>query len=129
MTLQSLDTNYLRSMRLCSALYFGLLYLAWQTIQVYHPQGLPLYLLVTAPSLPIGAMILLLVRHIEEVDEYVRSVMLKRFVTATGLLLAMCAFLGFWEDFGGGPHLSLFHATWMFWILFSFARIVHRQAS
>jgi len=61
-----------------------------------HPQGATVYLLALLPALPIFACIAILGIYLsEEKDEFVRTVLVKSSLWATGVVLAFATFWGF----------------------------------
>ena len=115
--------------------------LAWMTLYVVilmgsisviahnHPTGWLLYVLSIAPALPIGGTIVVFHRHLDKVDEYVRGVLTRRFVTATGLTLFLCTAWGFLENGANVHHFSLYLVYPLFWMCFGAASLVHRKAA
>lgn len=51
-------------------------------------------------------------------DEYVRAMLTKVFVLATGLTLAICTVWGFGESFAEAPHIPAWLAYPVFWACF-----------
>lgn len=82
------------------------------------------YLIAMSPALPIGGVILALMRFIDRSDEYVRALTMRRFLVATGLTLFVCSAWGFLESFADAPHLPLWSVFPGFWALYGVASIV-----
>ena len=125
----SANAQYTIGISVFMALYVGFLFLSICTIQALHPTGAVLYGLAVLPALPIGGTIVVLLRYIEQVDEYLRALTLKRFVVATGLTLFICTAWGFIEENAGGHHFSLYLVYPLFWMMFAVANTIYRKAA
>jgi putative oxidoreductase len=80
-----------------------------------------LYLVAALPVLPIIGMIAAMMRLPAQSDEYVRDLMLRRYVVAIGMTLAMCTLWGFWEMFAHAPHIPIWIVFPLFCLNFGFA--------
>ncbi|ESQ92001.1 membrane protein [Asticcacaulis sp. AC460] len=98
-------------------------------IKSLQPTGPLLYVLAVAPALPIGGTIIVFLRYIDAVDEYVRAITTRRFVIATGLTLFLCTAWGFLENNAGAHEFSLYLVYPLFWGLYGATSIFVRQAS
>ncbi len=125
----SANAQYTIGISVFMALYVGFLFLSICTIQAQHPTGPLLYGLAVLPALPIGGTIVVLLRYIDQVDEYLRALTLKRFVLATGLTLFICTAWGFIEENAGGHHFSLYLVYPLFWMMFAVANTIYRKAA
>ena len=76
------------------------------------------YVAAVAPSLPIGGVIWAVLALIGRSDEYVRTVMAKRFIVATGGMMFLCTAWGFLETYAGVPHIDLWIVFPLFWLVF-----------
>ncbi len=96
-----------------------------------HPEltGPALWAVAVLPALPVGASIWVFLRYIEQVDEYVRAVTLKRFILSTGLTLFVCTAWGFLEENAGAHHFSLYLVYVVFWAFYGASSAVYRSAS
>jgi hypothetical protein len=83
-----------------------------------------LYLVALSPALPIGGVILALMRFIERSDEYVRALTTRRFILATGLTMFLCTAWGFLESFADAPSVPLWSVFPAFWALYGAACVV-----
>lgn len=89
-----------------------------------------LYLAALAPALPVAAVVLIVLRYLqEEEDEYQRMLNIRAYVTAAGLTLTICTGWGFLQDFAGLPTISLHHVFVLFCICQGFATIWTRLRS
>ena len=109
-------------------LYIAALFTSIWVIKTQHPAGPWLWLLAVLPALPVGGTIVVFLRYIEAVDEYVRGVILKRFITATGLTLFLCTAWGFLEENAGLHHFPLYLVYPVFWLMFALASALYRKA-
>ena len=74
-----------------------------------------LYLVAIAPAIPVAAVVLIVLRYLqEEEDEYQRMLNIRAYVAATGLTLTLCTGWGFLQDFAGLPQISLTHVFMLF---------------
>jgi hypothetical protein len=72
--------------------------------------GLPAYALALLPGLSVAAMFWAIGRLlVEESDEYVRMLMVRQALVATGLTLSLATMWGFLENFGLVPHVETFY--------------------
>jgi len=129
MTLKSPGARYTIGMTIWMALYVAALFGSITLIQSQAPTGPLLYLLAVLPALPIGGTILTFLAYIGRVDEYLRAVLVRRFIIATGLTLFICTAWGFIEENAGGHHFSLYLVYPLFWGLFGLTSLIMRQAS
>ncbi len=125
----SVNARYVVGLSLSMALYVAALFGSIFLIQSQHPTGPWLWFLAVLPALPIGGTIVVFLRYIDAVDEYVRGVVIKRFVAATGLTLFLCTAWGFLEDNAGLHHFSLYLVYPLFWMMFGLASAFYRKAS
>ena len=129
MTFKSPGARYTIGMTIWMALYVAALFGSITVIQSQAPTGPLLYLLAVLPALPIGGTILTFLAYIERVDEYLRAILVKRFIIATGLTLFICTAWGFLENNAGAHHFSLYLVYPLFWGLFGATSLILRQAS
>ena len=74
-----------------------------------------LYLVAVAPAIPVAAVVLIVLRYLQdEEDEYQRMLNIRAYVAATGLTLTLCTGWGFLQDFAGLPQISLTHVFMLF---------------
>jgi hypothetical protein len=74
-----------------------------------------LYLVALAPAIPVAAVVLVMLRYLqEEEDEYQRMLSVRAYIAATGLTLTVCTGWGFLQDFAGLPTISLHHVFVLF---------------
>ena len=125
---QSVNTRYTLGIMGFMTLYVGALFLSILTIKAQNPAGPLLYALAVLPALPVGGTIWVFLRYIDKVDEYVRSVVTKRFILATGLTLFVCTAWGFLENNAGAHEFSLYLVYPLWWGLFGLSRQIYRNA-
>lgn len=76
------------------------------------------WVLAAVVSAPVIGQIWAFLSFMHESDEFVRGVMTKQFVLATGLTLGVAAFWGFGESFAGAPHIQTWLVLPLFWAMF-----------
>lgn len=80
-----------------------------------HTAGLALGLVVAAP---VAGQIWATLALMADSDEFMRALLAKRFIVASGLSMAIAAAWGFMESFGDAPHISAWVIYPLFWGLF-----------
>ncbi len=125
----SVNAKYTVGILVSMSLYALILTASLWAIRHQHPAGLWLDVLAIAPALPIGGAIVVFHRYIAEVDEYIRAVVVKRFVTATGATLFLCTAIGFLENGTGKTFMDLYLVYPLFWMCFAAAALIHRKAA
>lgn len=123
----SVNAKYTIGISFWMVLYACALFFSIDTIKAMNPTGPLLYLLAVLPALPIGGTIVVFLRYIDKVDEYVRGVVLKRFILATGLTLFVTTAWGFLEGNANAHHFSLYLVYPLWWGSFGFASIFYRK--
>ncbi len=126
---QSPDGKYVIGFSIWMTLYVLALFASITLIKTYHPAGLLLYVLAVLPALPVGGQITVFLAYLGRIDEYVRAILVKRFVVATGITLFLCTAWGFIEENAGGHHVSLYLVYALFWALFGLTSLIFRKAS
>ena len=124
----SVTTKYTLGICIFMALYASALFLSILTIKSQSPTGPLLYVLAVLPALPVGGTIWVFLRYIDKVDEYVRAVVTKRFILATGLTLFVCTAWGFLENNAGAHEFSLYLVYPLWWGLFGLSSVFYRNA-
>lgn len=77
--------------------------------------GLALGLVVAAP---VAGQIWATLALMAESDEFMRALLAKRFIVASGLAMAIATAWGFMESYGGAPHVPAWMIYPLFWALF-----------
>lgn len=77
--------------------------------------GLALGLVVAAP---VAGQIWATLALMSESDEFMRALMAKRFIVASGLAMAVACAWGFMESYGDAPHVPAWMIYPLFWALF-----------
>ncbi|WP_294277775.1 hypothetical protein [uncultured Sphingomonas sp.] len=76
------------------------------------PTGLLAYVVALLPALPIIGVFAVIARLLIEMrDEYVRMLLVRQSLVATGFMLSVVTAWGFLEDFGLAPHTQSYYAT------------------
>ena len=76
------------------------------------------YILAMIPSIPIGASLLVLMRYLNNCDEYLQAAMGRLFIITTLITLFLSTFWGFLEAFANAPHIELYWVYVVFWALY-----------
>lgn len=85
------------------------------------------YLIAALPALPIVGMVAVIGRYlVEEKDEYLRMLMARQALLATGLTLAIATVWGFVEDAGLAPHVPAFYVAVLWFAGFGVGACVNR---
>jgi hypothetical protein len=70
------------------------------------------WIVAILPALPIIGMLLVIGRYLtEETDEYLRDMMVRQALIATGFALSISTAWGFLENFGLVPHVYAYYAV------------------
>ncbi len=81
------------------------------------PEGPLVYILAVLPALPLIGVIFVMGRLlVEESDEYLRMLLARQMLIATGVTLVICTIWGFLESFADVPHVPIYWAfvVWCF---------------
>jgi len=108
--------RYLRRLIPTAAIYVGAVLLASSVLgEPGQPTGVAAYALAILPALPIIAVFWIMGRFlVEEQDEYLRLLMVRQMLVATGFTLSLATLWGFLEIYVNAPHIPLFFVavTW-----------------
>lgn len=92
-------------------------------------QGQPAaWALAAAVTAPIIGQIWATLSLMRESDEFVRTVIAKRFILAAGLAMAVATFWGFGESFADAPHVPAWFIYPLFWAAFGLATPLVRSS-
>lgn len=80
--------------------------------------GWTAWLLAVAVALPVIGQIWATLAYLNEADEFVRAVMTKTFVAATGVAFAVFCVWGFAESYADAPHAPGWLIYPLFWAAF-----------
>jgi len=116
--MKSPGARYTVEMIVWMALYAACLVGAILFIKANRPTGPLLYGLAILPALPIGGTIVTFLRFIERSDEFIRAIMVKRFLIATGITLFVSTAIGFIENFTETQLVERYLAYPLFWAAF-----------
>lgn len=76
------------------------------------PTGALAYLVAVAPAVPIMGVFVVIARLLVEMrDEYVRMLLVRQSLVATGFTLSICTAWGFLEGFGLIPHVAGYYVA------------------
>jgi hypothetical protein len=77
-----------------------------------HPTGLSAYAAAILPAVPIIGVFAVIGRLLMELrDEYIRTLLVKQILIATGFTLSIATAWGFLEAFGLVPHVEAYYAA------------------
>lgn len=71
-------------------------------------------------ALPIVVQLWAMLAYMKESDEFMRALMARRFIVATGVTFAIAVFWGFADNFGAAPHLPVWLIVPVFYAAFGF---------
>lgn len=77
------------------------------------------WFLAAAVSAPVLGQIWTTLAFMRESDEFVRALIAKQFILASGLSMAIATFWGFGENFAGAPHVESWFIYPLFWACFA----------
>ncbi len=98
--------RYNRRVLILSLAYVALLFPAVYLLDRHLVTGPAAYLIGVLPPLPvIGFFVAIGAYMVEEHDEYLRMLLVRQSLVATGLAMTAATFWGFLEGFGLLPHL------------------------
>lgn len=99
--------RYTRDIILLSIVYAALLIGAVLAFKHGLATGVTAYLIAILPALPVIGMFMAIGRLlVEQEDEYLRMLMVRQALIATGFALSICTAWGFLENFGLVPHVD-----------------------
>lgn len=113
------NAEYARSMAIWSTVYVALVAgISWTPLGEQLLGGPLVYVVAASPAVPIAGMMWAVLRLMQRSDEFVRAVLVKRFVISTGVTFVLCAVWGFLESFAKVPHAQLWLVFPIFWAVF-----------
>ena len=96
-------TNYIIGLSFWMIIYVAAIVFDGFYFRDRTPLGLPQapwsYIFAVMPALPIGGVIRVMLRHIEDSDEYARILLVRRYLIAMGLTLFFCTAYTFLENY------------------------------
>ena len=109
--------RYNRRMITLWLVYVAALFLALYTFKHQLIDGAVAYLIAILPALPIIGVFATVGRYlVEEQDEYLRMLMVRQTLWATGFALSVATIWGFLENFGLVQHIGAFYIA-VIWFL------------
>ena len=96
--------------------------------------GPPAYVAAVLPALPIIGIFVAMGRYlIEETDEYLRMLMIRQSLIASGFMLSIVTAWGFLEGFGLVPHIVSYYAAVLWfagmWVGLGYNIVVTRRSA
>lgn len=77
--------------------------------------GPTIYAAALLPSIPVAGVMWAALRLMARSDEFVRALLAKRFVIASGIAYVLCAAWGFLETYANAPHVPSWMVFPVFW--------------
>jgi hypothetical protein len=104
--------RYNRTVLLLSAAYALILFASISYFKTSAPTGLPAYAAAILPALPIIGIFFAMGRYLlEEQDEYVRMLVVRQSLWATGFALTVATIWGFLESFDLVGHADAYYVA------------------
>jgi hypothetical protein len=104
--------RYYRRVILLTVIYVALLIATIYLFLQAPPHGPIAYVAALLPAMPLIGTFLALGRYMaEETDEYLRMLMIRQSLIATGFMLSVATAWGFLEGFGLVPHVIAYYAS------------------
>jgi len=128
MTSRSPATEYTISMLFWMTLYVAAIVFNGFYFRQQTPTAPLIYILAVLPALPIGGTIWTMMRYIDRSDEYIRALITRRFILATGITLFISTVYGFLENYAGLQHFDLYYVYVLFWLSFGIVSAFVRGA-
>ena len=120
--------RYTRSVLMLSIAY-ALILFATVGFFRHHPgiADAPAYVIAALPALPIIGIFAVIGRYlVDERDEYLRMLMVRQALIATGITLSAVTMWGFVEDAGLAPHIPAYHVAVLWFAGFGIGAIVNK---
>ena len=104
------ERRYNRSVLALSAAY-GVALIGVEALFDHHPlSGIVAYIAAILPALPIIGIFAAVGRYlVDERDEYLRMLMVRQSLVASGFAVSVATVWGFLESFGLTPHVEAFY--------------------
>jgi hypothetical protein len=107
--------------------YVATLFLAEYLIDDRGVTGPLAWLVALLPGLCVASVFWAIGRLlIEETDEYLRSLLVRQMLVATGLTMVVATIYGFLENYGLVGHIDAFYLTVLFFVGLGIGSIVNR---
>jgi len=107
--------------------YLGTLFLAEYLIDDRGLTGPLAWVLALLPGICVAAVFWALGRLlIEEKDEYLRSLMVRQLLVASGITMVVATIYGFLENYGLVPHVAAFYAAILFFAGLGIGALVNK---
>ena len=114
---QALRRRYAWRVFTASAAYVVTLLGAVYLIEKRGLEGAPAIVMALLPAVCVAAIFWAMARLlVEEPDEYMRTLLVRQLLVATGLTLTVATFWGFLEQFGFAPHVPAWYAILVFFV-------------
>jgi hypothetical protein len=120
-------TRYLLGLGFWMSLYAVAIVFNGFYFRHYTPEAPLVYILAVMPALPVGGTIWVILRFIEKCDEYMRAILTRRMILATGVTLFVCTAYGFLENYANARHFDLYLVWVLFWVSYGLVSPFNRM--
>src|SRR5690349_16227308 len=104
--------RYTRSVLLLMSGYILILLGVGWFFKNSHPTGISAYAVAILPALPVVGVFVVIGRLLVEMhDEYIRMLLVRQILVATGFMLTVATAWGFLEAFDLAPHVDAYYAA------------------
>ena len=119
--------KYVKRVMIAMVGYVATLFLAEYLIDDGGLTGPLAWLVALLPGLCVASVFWAIGRLlIEETDEYLRSLLVRQMLVATGLTMVVATIYGFLENYGLVGHIDAFYLTILFFIGLGVGSVVNR---
>jgi hypothetical protein len=125
----TIHTKYVVGLLSWMAIYAVGVFMIPEAIKAAHLTGPLGYAVAASQALPVAGAIWVYLRYLDKLDEYLRAIMTKRFVTATGLTLVVCTAWGFLEQYMAAPRMPLYLIYPLLWGMFAVTTAFYRNST
>jgi hypothetical protein len=123
----SAHRQYLLRVALAMVAYVATLMTAEYLIDKQGLDGAPAWILALLPGLCVAAVFWALARLlVEEQDEYLRMVLVRQLLTATGITMVIATVYGFLELYRLVPQVELYYVSFLFFIALGLAALINK---
>lgn len=117
-TAKQINSEYTKGIIIYAFAYAIALVISIYEIKHFNPPIFVKFGLALLTSLPIGGTILVFLKYIRQVDEFIRARTIEAFIKATGITLFAATLLGFMENYSAIAHIDFYMVYPMFWACF-----------
>jgi hypothetical protein len=119
--------RYVKRVLVAMVGYIATLFLAEMLIDDRGLTGPPAWLVALLPGLCVASVFWAIGRLlIEETDEYLRTLLVRQMLVATGMTMVVATIYGFLENYGLVGHVDAFYLTVLFFAGLGVGSVVNR---